>query len=184
MKVIGVRGTNGSGKSWVARKIMERADDDFIKKHKLSNGVLINVYKSFVVIGSYDNQCGGCDGVKTPALVWDTVVECAQHSNVLFEGVIVGNVYEPTILLVERLKEIGAEYIPLCLNTDFDQCVANINNRRAEAGKEPMEKTENVTINDKKNKSSARKLKEAGLNPYWVSSEEAAQIALRELGYD
>ena len=181
--VISIRGSNGAGKTWVARKVMDRAEGDFMKKVTLKNGVLVNVYKNFVIIGSYDRVCGGCDTVKTPQLVWDAVVDCASHSNVIYEGVIVGNVYEPTIVLNERLKMIDAKIVPVCLSTPFDQCVANVNARRAVEGKPPIEKTDNILTNDKKNISSAKKLHAAGLNPHWVTAEEAVEVICKELGY-
>lgn len=181
--VISIRGSNGAGKTWVARRVMDRAEGDFKKKITLANGVLINVYKDFVILGSYDRVCGGCDTIKTPQMVWDAVVECAEHSNVIYEGVIVGNVYEPTLILNERLKAIQARLVPICLNTPFEQCVANVNARRAVEGKPPIEKTDNILTNDKKNISSARKLHTAGFEPHWVSAEEAVEVILRELGY-
>ena len=182
--VISIRGSNGAGKTWVARKVMDRAEPDFVKKVTLSNGVLVNVYRNFVIIGSYDRVCGGCDTVKTPQQVWDAVVQCAEHSNVIYEGVIVGNVFEPTMILDARLKTIGAKLIPICLSTPFEQCVENVNKRRADEGKPPIEKTDNILTNDKKNISSARKLHAAGLEPHWVCSEEAVPIILKELGYE
>lgn len=181
--VISIRGSNGAGKTWVARKVMDRAEQDFKKKVNATNGVLINVYKNFVILGSYDRVCGGCDTIKTPQMVWDAVVECAQFSNVIYEGVIVGNVYEPTILLHHRLKEFDARLVPVCLNTPFEICVDNVNARRAAEGKPPIEKTDNILTNDKKNISSARKLHAAGLNPHWVTPEEAVKVICRELGY-
>jgi len=183
MKVIGVRATNGGGKTHVVREVMRITDPYFQKKMKLSNGVLINVYDNFVVLGSYDRACGGCDTIKTPALVWDSIMECAEHKNVLFEGILVGTVYQPTMDLVERLKTIDTTYIPICLNTSFEQSVANVNSRRAEAGKGEIEKLVNIETNYKKHISSAKKLKEAGLNPHWVSAEEAINIILEEFGY-
>jgi hypothetical protein len=183
-KVISIRGSNGAGKTWVARKVMDRAEHDFRKKMTLDNGVLINIYKDFVILGSYDRVCGGCDTIKTPQMVWDAVVECAEFTNVIYEGVIVGNVYEPTIILNERLKAIDAKIIPISLNTPFEQCVANVNARRAVEGKPPIEKTDNILTNDKKNISSARKLHAAGLEPHWVSAEEAVEVICKELGYE
>lgn len=179
--VISIRGSNGAGKTWVARKVMDRAV--FKKKITLDNGVLVNVFDKFVILGSYDRVCGGCDTIKTPQLVWDAVVECAAYANVIYEGVIVGNVYEPTIVLNHRLQELGARLLPICLNTPFDRCVENVNTRRAVERKPPIEKTENILTNDKKNISSARKLHAAGLEPHWVSSEEAVEIICKELGY-
>jgi hypothetical protein len=183
MKVIGIRGTNGSGKTWVARKIMEHADAGFKTKYKLDNGVLVNVYDKFVILGSYDRACGGCDTISKPSIAMDAVVECAQFSNVIFEGILVGTVYQPTIDMMERLNPLGATYIPICLNTEFDQCIANINSRRAVAGKAALEGLENVETNWKKHLSSAKKFHADNLKPYWVSSEEAVQIILEELGY-
>jgi hypothetical protein len=183
MKVIGIRATNGGGKTRTARELMKITDDTFIKKYKLSNGVLVNVYQKYVILGSYDRACGGCDTVSKPGLVWDAIVECAEYSNVVFEGIIVGCVYQPTIDLVERLKPIGATYIPICLDTSFEQSVENVNSRRAIEGKPPIEKTDNIMINYKKHLSSAKKLKADGLRPYWVSSDEAVQIILKEIDH-
>lgn len=184
MKVIGIRGTNGSGKTWVARKIMEAAEEGFKTKYKLeSNKVLVNVFDKFVIPGSYDRACGGCDTISKPQLVWDTILECVEYTNVVYEGVIVGCVYQPTIDLYEKLKANGHELISICLATEYDQCVANITSRRAEAGKGPLESLDNIETNWKKHLSSARKLKEANMNVHWVSCEEAVEIALRELGY-
>jgi len=181
--VISIRGSNGAGKTWVAKRVMEHAAEDFIKTATATNGVLLNVYKTFVTLGKYDRPTGGCDTIKTPQMVWDAVVEAAEYTNVLYEGVIVGNVYEPTIILNARLKTLGARLVPICLNTPFDQCVANVNARRAVEGKGAIEKTDNILTNDKKNISSARKLHAAGLEPHWVSSNEAVDIILKELGY-
>jgi len=142
------------------------------------------VFKTFVALGKYDRPTGGCDTIKTPQMVWDAVVEAAEYTNVLYEGVIVGNVFEPTMILNSRLKMIGARLVPICLSTPFEQCVANVNARRAVEGKPPIAKTDNILTNDKKNISSARKLYAAGLKPHWVSSDEAVPIALRELGYN
>jgi hypothetical protein len=181
--VISIRGSNGAGKTWVAKRVMEHAAQDFVKTATATNGVLLNVYKTFVTLGKYDRPTGGCDTIKTPQMVWDAVVEAAEYTNVLYEGVIVGNVYEPTIILNARLKTIPARLVPICLSTPFDQCVANVNARRAVEGKGAIEKTDNILTNDKKNISSARKLHAAGLSPHWVSSNEAVGIILKELGY-
>ena len=184
MKVIGVRGTNGSGKSWVARKIMEFAEEGFKTKHKLdSNKVLVNVFDKFVILGSYDRACGGCDTIPKPQLVWDTIVECAEYSNVVYEGVIVGCVYEPTMILNERLKLAGHELVLLALDTDLEQSVANVNSRRAVDGKDPIANLDNIKTNYKKHLSSAKKLKDAGINIHWGSADELVAIALKELGY-
>ena len=182
-KVITISGTNGAGKTTVMRKVMERMDDDFKVKHTLKCGVLVNVFERAVVIGSYDKVCGGADTVKNYSSVWEAVLECAQFNNVLYEGVLVSNVYAPAIELSNNLKEIGATFIPVGLNTEFDQCVANTNSRRAAAGKGPLEDTGNVLTNYKKSLSAFKKFHADNLKPYWVSSEEAVQIILGELGY-
>jgi hypothetical protein len=183
MKVIGIRGTNGSGKTYVARKVMEFAEEGFKTKYKLSNGVLVNVFDKFVILGSYDRVCGGCDTIAKPQLVWDAIVECVEFSNVLFEGILVGSVYEPTIKLIERLAPLDSTYIPICLDTEFDQCIANVNSRRNTAGKDALESHDNVMTNYKKHLSSAKKFHADGLNPRWVPADEAVQIILKELGY-
>lgn len=182
-KVITVAGTNGAGKTTTMRKVMEYMEADFKTKHTLDCGVLINVYKSAVVIGSYDRVCGGADTVKRYSSVWEAVLECAEHNNVLYEGVLVSNVYSPAIELSNKLKKIGSVFIPIGLNTNFEQCVANTNIRRAAAGKEALEDSKNIEISYKKSRAAFKKFYADGLNPYWVSSDEAVQIILKEIGY-
>jgi len=182
--VIAIRGSNGAGKTTVARRVMDATEKDFVKKVKASNGVLLNVYKKYVIIGSYDRVCGGADTVKTPQLVWDAVVEAAEFTNVLYEGALVGSVFEPVVVLNARLKQLGAKFIPVCLNPTLEECIANVNTRRAADGKPPLPDPKNIETNYKKHISSAKKLHAIGLEPHWVSSDEAVPIILKELGYE
>ncbi len=181
-KVIQIRGGNGSGKTHVARQIMSRFT--FIKENKLPSGVIINVYDQFISIGKYHGGivCGGADTVKTPTLVWDTIIDCIAHKNVLVEGILTSTVYAPVMELKVRLDKVPASLHLLCLSTEFDQCVANVNSRRADAGKGPLERLVNLETNHKKHLSSARKFRAAGMNPRWVSADEAVEIVIKEFG--
>jgi len=142
--VIAIRGSNGAGKTTVARRVMDATEKDFVKKVKASNGVLLNVYKKYVIIGFF----------------------------------------EPVVVLNARLKQLGAKFIPVCLNPTLEECIANVNTRRAADGKPPLPDPKNIETNYKKHISSAKKLHAIGLEPHWVSSDEAVPIILKELGYE
>lgn len=108
--IINVRGTSGSGKSTVVRKIMQLAparDTMYLKgairiekrdppeytrrlpllyRLKWSNGMIVTVP------GHYETACGGCDTIPTYDMLFDLIRR--EHSaghHVLFEGLLVAH---------------------------------------------------------------------------------------------
>ena len=65
--IIDLRGTNGSGKSTTVRNVLKHYT--LMEQIPASGKPMALRYswmgRSLFVLGKYDNQCGGCDTIKT-----------------------------------------------------------------------------------------------------------------------
>lgn len=183
--VIGIRGANGAGKTTVARRVMERAP----KQEEVPAGVYIPTWLpvvncgKFVTVGSYKRVCGGADTISDYKGIFTGIHALAvTGNNVLYEGVLVGTVFQPTVDLMMALQRDGVGIKLYCLNTSLEQCIENVNTRRAAEGKGPLERTVNVETNYKKHISSARKFHTLGWDVVWCSADEAVEGISHDLG--
>lgn len=173
--IIQIRGTSGSGKSWVMRKVMENLGPwtpyfhpGRQKPHYYGNGRAI-------VLGHYESPCGGCDTIGSAAQVYQlTKAMTADFPDriVIEEGLLLS---EDTKWAKQHLED-GQELRVVFLNTKLDDCVRQITSRRAEAGNEkPLNITNTanrVAVIDR-----ARvKLKEAGVTCRRAPANQAVRI--------
>lgn len=128
--IFDIRGTHGSGKSWVVRQILDRLDAIPI----VENGVHLGYHLPPVdaaVLGRYETECGGCDGIKTADEVVRRVrVFHGRYRHVLLEGILVSHTFKRYAALA---KELG-NYTFFFLDTPLNSCVARVKHRRREAG--------------------------------------------------
>lgn len=125
--IINLRGTNGSGKSTVARAFP--GEEIALVAFETKVGKLRHVIGTYsrehdlLVVGSYRTECGGCDGIPTQDLVCTAVTEAVDLAkHVLFEGVIVSTIYERYQKLSLRLRGMTWAY----LDTPIELCLARI----------------------------------------------------------
>ena len=131
-RLINLRGTNGSGKTYLVRRWMQevgalpypRRKNLFgtdtlcgpIQYYKLSDGG--------IVIGSYENNCGGCDTLGSFAEVenalWERLKERPPY--ILFEGVIVSHIYGYWLEFSKKAGGMTWEF----LDTPVDECLRRI----------------------------------------------------------
>jgi len=134
--IINIRGTSGSGKSTLAREIMdcyETPKPRFMLGRKRPLCYVLNrkreslVTTPLVVIGSYENVCGGADTVPNRDQLfrlvrfWDD-----QKHDVLFEGV----VYSDEVVRTVALHTEGRKLMVVGLETTIEICLTRINRRR------------------------------------------------------
>lgn len=125
--IINLRGTNGSGKSTVARAFPGEGvtlAPFSTPKGKLRH-VVGNYSKEFdlIVVGPYRTECGGCDAIGTQDQVCESVASAAGLAeHVLFEGVIVSTLFERYRKLSLRLGGMVWAY----LDTPVELCLARI----------------------------------------------------------
>lgn len=139
--IVNIRGTNGSGKSTIVRTLMEgRNPIPFVadgpgKRQVLGYSVRNpnpECHTPVAVVGRYETACGGCDTIKTQDEVQARVRGHAPSRHVLFEGVIVSDIYG-------RYKEMAdnypGEWLFAYLDTPLAVCFERIAGRRVAAGK-------------------------------------------------
>lgn len=140
--IVSIRGTNGSGKSTLVRSYMSKLTDvepvTEIGTTKIIGYQGYNKMRHTVsIVGRYETDCGGCDTIKTQDLVVQRVKDAAHFGHVVFEGVIVGDIYG-------RYKVLADEYPPgvfvfAYLDTPLKLCLERVAGRRARKGKDPTD---------------------------------------------
>lgn len=127
--IVNLRGTNGSGKSTVARSLLAGAREVELAPYTTARGAARRVVGyhaadlGLVIVGPYRTECGGCDAVKTQNLVCESVRLAARLApNVLFEGVIVSTLFSRYLELSRELGGLTWAY----LDTPLDVCLARI----------------------------------------------------------
>lgn len=184
--IVNIRGTGGSGKSTVVRRIMEhypnrvpinvlgrkqpQAYRCFRVEHDGTAGSdPVYSAKPLYVVGHYETACGGGDTIKTPAEVFDLVRKAAETGDdVLFEGIISQDDTTRTIELARTLP-----LTVLFLNTPLAECLAGIQARRDLRGDERPLNPKNTESRMKRCLSHYSKLRDAGLSVEKFDRESA-----------
>lgn len=132
MTVLNIRGTHGSGKSWIVHELL-KSEHTVIRKDNKIYGYFIPEY-DLGVVGKYDTPCGGCDSIKSADMVCDRVRDFAnEYRNVVFEGILVSHTFgRYRDLALERAAD---DFRFLFLNTPLAMCISRVKGRRAERGK-------------------------------------------------
>lgn len=138
--LVQVRGTSGSGKSFIAFKILKKYDFQPVKN---KSGKIIGYYAekpNFFVVGKYETACGGCDSIKTQDEICKIVVSSLKKGyNVFFEGLLCSHLAERYAKLYRIAKKYTNSVTYIFLNTPVEKCADNVNKRRAEKGQLPKE---------------------------------------------
>jgi hypothetical protein len=147
MSVVLIRGTSGSGKTWIAEQVIAKCGGvataqtvklgDPIKPYeKWKTGAYVWKVPPVTVMGRYDATCGGCDTLSWKGaadVVEEFVVDqVRQGQSVLLEGLMVSSYG------VERLKRIPGLTV-VYLTTPLETCLDGVNQRRiARGAKKPL----------------------------------------------
>lgn len=141
--VIKLGGCNGSGKTSVARAIMSYVSGDGMKGGWYSGAKKNpNFYHTkysnveIVVLGNYDNACGGMDTISDKEERLRLLRHLCKPGRVVFyEGLITGKTYGAMGELSEQHVRSGkGRWLYAFMDTPFDVCVERVMQRRAEAG--------------------------------------------------
>lgn len=137
--VIQIRGTSGSGKTWIIKSLMEMYN--FVPIHNTKSEIQGYYSKeiNLFIVGKYTTACGGCDTIKSQDEVIKRVKKAVSKKwNVLFEGLICSHIAKRYADLYAYLKNIGIVFICVFLTTPLNKCRNNINIRRKKSGKPPV----------------------------------------------
>lgn len=135
--IISLRGTNGSGKSTIAREFLKYRNKP---KYGVLGARLPEAYEitlpkhdiPLYMLGPYLTAVGGMDVVQPYDLIPGLITKYAAKGNVLFEGLLVG---KSKGSVGELLEQWGKEAIMVFLDTPMDVCIKMVEARRAERGK-------------------------------------------------
>ena len=140
--ILSLRGTSGSGKTTVARKFLTDyptktlPDPNKPKKHwgyqvdLSTEGITQPLY----VIGSYQNTCGGTDGISTQEEIAERALAAHPRGHVLLEGLLLSKV-GPGAITTQMLKPTGA-YVAAILDTPLATCLQRVQDRRNARGED------------------------------------------------
>ncbi len=133
--IVNLRGTNGSGKSTIVRKLMEKypeRDPVHINGRKQPVGYFCyrDNGKTLWVIGHYETACGGCDTIPTVEDVYTLIRRRAADCDVIYEGLLVES---DTTRAIQLSKDFPPFMIVL-LSTTLEECQKAIQARRDERG--------------------------------------------------
>lgn len=136
--LIQIRGTSGSGKSFIVNKLMNKYKFKPICEKGEIMGYLCKDLNLFIV-GRYTTACGGCDSVPTQDEICRRIkIGLKKGYNVLFEGLICSHIAERYAKLYKDCIKRGISVTYVFLDTPLEKCRQNINKRRAKAGKPPV----------------------------------------------
>ena len=136
-QIVNLRGCNGSGKTHAVRTFLELLPNEAIggkpkkpagyRVDASSWGITIPIF----VVGSYENTCGGLDGISTQQETSDRIVRASEFGHVLAEGLLVSK-SGPNGHTMPILRDHGA--ILAFLDTPWEVCLERVLARRAAAG--------------------------------------------------
>lgn len=194
MKSYNLRGTNGSGKTFVARELLRLTNAEpclfFGKKVAAYKGLMFD--QPFFLIGSYETQCGGCDTISSVAQVAellrllmtnnddDAVFDHYSNSGIVFfEGLMISHMLGTVGAMQNRL---GKNYNVLSfLDTPLETCIERVRRRRFERGDERPFDPRNIIKDHPRVASCMVNAVKAGYRVRTVEHENALQNVLNDL---
>ena len=181
-RIINIRGTNGSGKTTVARAIMRHLYPH--KDYTTKNGVFTHLFKTpanltVAVIGRYNSSAtGGVDRVKNVRDIVDAVAELAPHAHIVMEGLLLSGLQQLT-KDIEQAASGHATIHALTLDTPKDKCIEQTLKRRVEVGNDkPFDPTKSLIPKYRAVELAHLKMKSWGMDARLVSQKDALIISL------
>jgi hypothetical protein len=181
-KVINIRGTSGSGKSWAVRQWLNKYPSTPLfgvlgRKPEAYQVTVPGLARPLYALGPYETPCGGCDAVQPFELIPHLIRKYAAKGHVLFEGLLIGDTYGTVGKLLDQLFADGIQSTIIRLTTSLETCLECVQKRRADRGDHrPLDPTN--TIAHYQRSLRAKDLFEAEGSPaVWLdlSAEEAVQ---------
>lgn len=168
--IIQIRGTSGSGKSTVVKKLLSQNWDWTPIFKSGRKKPLYYKTKGIVVLGHYESPCGGCDTIGSAPKIFELIKEVIEKENpktLICEGLLLSE----DVKWTSQLVDYGL--VVLYLTTPSEECLVRIKQRRSAVGNEkelnPSNTLNRVAIIEK----SRVKLKEKNVKCIRTSSDQA-----------
>lgn len=137
--IVNIRGCNGSGKTTIVRRFLDKLPTTPLGgKPERPLGYQVDattwgIQRPIYVVGSYENTCGGTDGIKTQEEIVERVTKAHAHGHVLVEGLLMSKSSDGGVT-APALRDMGAIFA--FLDTPWEICLERVLGRRAAAGNE------------------------------------------------
>ena len=138
--ILQIKGNSGSGKTTLTRQFMQLGKRSKVitnwkawgagAEPRLSDYrvVIPGCQREWIVLGRYENTCGGCDTIKTYGEVIERVgFYSAEGYNVWLEGLMLSDTYGQ---VGEYSQRYGRDWLYFYLDTPLDVCLARVQQRR------------------------------------------------------
>lgn len=138
-QIVNPRGCNGSGKTYTVRRFLEKLPHEKLGPNSNKPwGYRVDarswgINLPIMIIGSYENACGGGDGINSQEEIADRVVKAQDYGHVLVESLLMSK-SSAGGHVAPILKEHGAIFA--FLDTPWETCLERVLGRRAAAGNE------------------------------------------------
>lgn len=129
-------------------------------------------WRPHFICGSYSAVCGGLDSLSAPGIADSFYPKLKGLADEGYDILMEGLIQMSTGRAID-LVQCGYDVDAIFLDTPLETCIERINQRRAAAGKGPLENLENTTIKFNDKPRIAAKLQAAGAIVNWLNSDAA-----------
>lgn len=131
--IIQIRGTSGSGKTWVMRQVMESLGTSKPVYAEGRRRPLYYQYPNHIcVLGHYEIACGGCDTIGSVPQVFDVIEKVRnEQSIILCEGLLLSE----DVIWVQKYPDSKIVF----LTTPVEECLSRVGQRQEEKGRGPAD---------------------------------------------
>lgn len=171
--IIQVRGTSGSGKSTVMKRVMDSLDLVPEYEEKRKRPLFYSQGLRLAVLGHYESPCGGCDTIGSARAVYD-LIQRLTHRIIICEGLLLSE----DVKWSSQLKNLRIIY----LTTPVERCLAQIRSRREEAGNDKPLNEDNTRRRVAVIERSRVKLIDLGVRCIRASANQAPNIIRKWIG--
>lgn len=138
MYIVQIKGTNGSGKTTIAKQLIALSGDVEVIRNTVNFTYDLTVLHDlkWIIIGKYDptKRMGGCDAISkvdaVKAAIIDAIEEYPQYYGILFEGMMLSTIkttFYDYLLMLQADYAIEPRFI--VLRTNIDSCIQRIRQR-------------------------------------------------------
>ena len=160
--VINIRGTSGCGKTTIVRNILQHGVWETWRDEHNKILAYYNKNLNWAVVGSYENTCGGCDGIKTQDEAEYRIQFLIDSGfNVLFEGLVISTITGRWGELARKNSE-KSNFLFYYVNTPIEECIERVKKRRFDAGNVKPFNEENTRNRVKAIETTFQKLSQSG----------------------
>lgn len=180
--IVNIRGTSGSGKSFIIRQVMElyKGAKNPVRVEKRKQPLGYTLYREpndgppLAIIGHYESPCGGCDTITKQDYIYELIRQAHDRgADVMYEGLLLSAEFHRAY----ALHTDGIPYLVIGLDVELSVCLDSVNQRRwTKDPTKPPVNPKTTTAKFKGVQNTMKKLQDHGVDARWASRGHAYQI--------